>query len=365
MKPHDTTLGTRHEMVSTRADALNLNVSLKCAVRHNSSSPPPSPPKQELMKGGMDADDGWVMVEDELLSTAKLFTQHLHHAEYQRLKKIARSQNASTIQNISRPVDNTTVISMESKKKMEAIIQRRQGQNAMTNILGRGSLGGRNDPDPDSEEDDPWMRDPRLAGLMAHRENSAQLATITGVKSKTRASEGYSQTSRLPAQEPQSSVIGRSSLQSERTSKLKTTPEVQEADAEVESKYDEDNLNASSRNATRTTKTFQQRNEIQYKRQSIEPPNLVERPKSKEERDSTHAPYLSSERKLSGRADSLAITEAEASFSDPFDDLPKRRLTTSTFAERMAKRKADAAKKQQQEGRRKSLLIEEIPTFLV
>lgn len=36
------------------------------------------------------SDDMWIMVEDELMSTARLFTQHLHHAAYERLKKKAR-----------------------------------------------------------------------------------------------------------------------------------------------------------------------------------------------------------------------------------------------------------------------------------
>ena len=42
------------------------------------------------MHPGLNADDIYVMVEDEFLATAQLYTQHLHQAEYQRLKALAR-----------------------------------------------------------------------------------------------------------------------------------------------------------------------------------------------------------------------------------------------------------------------------------
>jgi len=48
------------------------------------------------MKTGFDMDDRWKMVEDELLSTAKLFTSNLRQAEYLRLKKLV-SRNEKEI----------------------------------------------------------------------------------------------------------------------------------------------------------------------------------------------------------------------------------------------------------------------------
>jgi hypothetical protein len=38
------------------------------------------------MEVGLDKDDRYRMVEDEFLEAAKMFTQHLHAAEYQRMK---------------------------------------------------------------------------------------------------------------------------------------------------------------------------------------------------------------------------------------------------------------------------------------
>ncbi|KAK4247923.1 hypothetical protein C7999DRAFT_14051 [Corynascus novoguineensis] len=57
-----------------------------------------------FMIEGINHDDQYRMVEDEFLAVAGEFTRHLHTAEYQRLKGLAKSQNAETIQNISRPV---------------------------------------------------------------------------------------------------------------------------------------------------------------------------------------------------------------------------------------------------------------------
>ncbi len=59
------------------------------------------------MLDGIENDDGYRMVEDEFLSVAGEFTRHLHAAEYQRLKQLAKAQNAETIRNISRPITRT------------------------------------------------------------------------------------------------------------------------------------------------------------------------------------------------------------------------------------------------------------------
>lgn len=45
---------------------------------------------QEGIRPGYDADDIWMMTEDEFLETAKLFTRDLHKAEYDRLVQEAK-----------------------------------------------------------------------------------------------------------------------------------------------------------------------------------------------------------------------------------------------------------------------------------
>lgn len=56
-----------------------------------------------MIPGPLD-DDRYRMVEDEFLSTAQLFTAHLHRAEYNRLKTAAKATNAEAIREIERPV---------------------------------------------------------------------------------------------------------------------------------------------------------------------------------------------------------------------------------------------------------------------
>ncbi|KAJ4296729.1 hypothetical protein N0V90_006777 [Kalmusia sp. IMI 367209] len=95
-------------------------------ARMPSSSPPPiaadlPPPKTEFMHKGVDKfdlrDDEWMMVEDELLQTAKLFTQHLHLAEYVRLKAKMEEQRKEIA---ARPVILNAKPSVEGKFKRKA-----------------------------------------------------------------------------------------------------------------------------------------------------------------------------------------------------------------------------------------------------
>jgi hypothetical protein len=141
---------------------------------------------------GFDADDAYWTVEDEFLTTANLYTRHLHHAEYQRQKQLASKKNEGAVRNITRPVDGRTTLSAESRKTLEGSKQRLKGRIAITNVFGNGM------DDPGEEEDDPWLRDPRLAGLMSQKETSAPLAKITGTQSTSRAARGYSQRQRSP-----------------------------------------------------------------------------------------------------------------------------------------------------------------------
>ncbi|OAQ95814.1 hypothetical protein LLEC1_05434 [Akanthomyces lecanii] len=62
-------------------------------LRSPSTSPPPEPPQERYMLPG---DDHYRIVEDELLQTAQRFTTHLHRAEYNRLKLIAKSLPSQT-----------------------------------------------------------------------------------------------------------------------------------------------------------------------------------------------------------------------------------------------------------------------------
>lgn len=73
-----------------------------------------APPRPGEFQPGLDGDDIYVMVEDEFLATAQTFTQHLHQAEYHRLRKqaIGRQQDrrpVADLQSMLDPVDHNAV----------------------------------------------------------------------------------------------------------------------------------------------------------------------------------------------------------------------------------------------------------------
>ncbi|KAK4973227.1 hypothetical protein LTR66_011238 [Elasticomyces elasticus] len=173
-------------------DRYTARVNDSLPARTPSTSPPPAPPDEEFMRDGYAADDMWVMVEDEFLETAQLYTQHLHHAEYQRLKKLAKAQKATDLQPISRPVDQRTTMSAETERKIETESTARKIDEGMRNVFGPVES-------EEDEDDDPWLRDPQLAGLMTSpRKPAAVLSRAVGARSHTRAAAGFSQNMQSP-----------------------------------------------------------------------------------------------------------------------------------------------------------------------
>jgi len=153
-------------------------------TRTPSTSPPPAPPDVEYMYEGFTADDAWMMVEDEFLTVVKTYTQHIHHAEYVRLKKLAESRGTGTLAAIARPTDARTAQSNATKLRLEAHTKDKKMKDGMKGVLN----------EEESDEEDPYMQDPQLAGLMtASQHTNEDLTKIAKVKSKTRAAAGYLQ----------------------------------------------------------------------------------------------------------------------------------------------------------------------------
>ncbi|KEQ72667.1 hypothetical protein M436DRAFT_26306, partial [Aureobasidium namibiae CBS 147.97] len=147
------------------------------ALHSPSTSPPPAPPKQEFMRPGWEADDGWRMVTDEFTATAQLFTAHLAHAEYRRQKELAKQRENALggADAIARPVVGQ--LSKEGQRKKQGELQR-QGIKAIMKA-------------EEEEEVDPWMGT-QLAGLMAspRKRERLQPAKVVG-RSSTRAAAGF------------------------------------------------------------------------------------------------------------------------------------------------------------------------------
>ncbi|EFW99339.1 hypothetical protein CMQ_5760 [Grosmannia clavigera kw1407] len=119
--------------------------------RSPSTSPPPAPPSETFMIAGMDHDDQYRMVEDELLSVAHEFTAHLHAAEYHRLKTTAKSLGAEAIRNISRPVTDGPTPSVRRQQEAD-----RRAEKLQRGLQWAFGSGGGEDEDADVHEDAPW-----------------------------------------------------------------------------------------------------------------------------------------------------------------------------------------------------------------
>ncbi|KAF2120517.1 hypothetical protein BDV96DRAFT_565010 [Lophiotrema nucula] len=109
-----------------------------------SSSPPPQaeipPPKIEYMRRGVSRldlqDDEWMMVEDEFLQTAKLFTRHLHLAEYERLKKnIEEKKDEMQKEDPLRPVVEGAKPSWEGRLKLKAEAQEKRQKKTLKEVF--------------------------------------------------------------------------------------------------------------------------------------------------------------------------------------------------------------------------------------
>ena len=157
------------------------------------------------------------MVEDEFLNTARLFTAHLHHAEYLRLKNEARKRNEGTINTISRPVDSITEMRAETRKKKEAEKQEGRTKAAVERLVpaggkgeGVGSEGSESDFEEEERHDDPWQGTQLQRFMTAGPKKSlTSLTGLQGVVSNTRAAAGLARAEKRTSEHEQSTPMER------------------------------------------------------------------------------------------------------------------------------------------------------------
>ena len=122
------------------------------------------------MRPGADADDAWRMVEDEFFVTASEFTRHLHHAELQRQKQLAKVRDQSAVNAITQSTLDSDRAGAATSKMASNIRQDRAKPEDDHNDRKNG-------------DDDPWLRDPRLAGLMSSKQSKTQHIKIRNTQS--------------------------------------------------------------------------------------------------------------------------------------------------------------------------------------
>lgn len=140
------------------------------------------------MVEGLDEDDRFRMVEDELSSMAGKYTAHLHAAEYHRQKQQAKIRNADTIDTISRPVVGRVTPGVRAKQDRLAKTRKRRAGVRKALANGRGS-----GLEVESEEESPWMGT-SLQGLMeVPQGTTTRLSRLTSVGPSTKAAPRSSQ----------------------------------------------------------------------------------------------------------------------------------------------------------------------------
>ncbi|RFU78766.1 hypothetical protein TARUN_3472 [Trichoderma arundinaceum] len=162
-------------------------------IRSPSTSPPPERPREELMIPGPLNDDKYRMVDDEFLHIAQRFTAHLHRAEYDRLKALAKAQNADTIREMERPVVASATPTIRARHRSISA-QRAMKQRKALESTGDGAANDAGRAESD-EVTTPWAG-AGLRGLMdvPRREGRTIMPATSALSSssRTRAAAGYS-----------------------------------------------------------------------------------------------------------------------------------------------------------------------------
>ncbi|KAH6607501.1 hypothetical protein Trco_003814 [Trichoderma cornu-damae] len=148
-------------------------------IRSPSTSPPPERPREEFMIPGPLDDDKYRMVEDEFLHIAQRFTAHLHRAEYDRLKALAKAQNAATIREIERPIAAGAVLTATARQRSESA-QRALKQRKALEGSGDGGGADGGGKAKGGETASPWLGT-SLRGLMEapRRDNRTIMPSAT------------------------------------------------------------------------------------------------------------------------------------------------------------------------------------------
>lgn len=325
----------------------------KRAARTPSTSPPPAPPDVEYMHEGYGADDQFMMVEDEFLSVAKTFTQHLHHAEYVRFKKLARSRGADVLEEIQRPVDGKTAQSKGLRLQLEAEERSKRVKKSL-----------KGDEDESSGEDE-FAMDPQLAGLMLRtQEKKKDLFGMLGTKANTRAAAGFEQS-------PRNFERSRDALGDSKGSTLESvsTKAARRVKEEVYSDEEEDDLDAahtkprtSSFVKPTTSPTFFKDFTAEKRRPSNESKSsssgIFKQYARRQDKDLRKSSYDKPDWSPSSRQ-----THAKSSKSPDLESISPN-SKSATASEYLAKRRAERERKEREQ-KRKAKNAFDIPTFAI
>jgi hypothetical protein len=145
-----------------------------------SKSPQTAITAPEPMREGFEADDIWMMVEDEFNEVAKAFSAHLHQAAYERRVKAAKEAPPK-----SPPVPASPMSKATKRRLGQDMLHARQAAS-LTSIGIEREAAHSHEPD-----DDPW-RGTYLSPLVsAGNQRKVSLKGLDRIPSFSRAAQGF------------------------------------------------------------------------------------------------------------------------------------------------------------------------------
>lgn len=114
-----------------------------------------------------------MMVEDEFLATAQLYTQHLHHAAYAEQKRRAQARGERVLRTMERHTDGRT-------RRDGMVVEREEREKGIKNAVG------------EDEDEQGELTDPLLGALMNDpRRMGRALEGVGKARSESRAAKGF------------------------------------------------------------------------------------------------------------------------------------------------------------------------------
>jgi len=338
--------------------------------RATSSSPPPIqhhvPPELEYMRAGASKfdlrDDEWMMVEDEFLETAKLFTRHLHIAEYQKLKERIEAKKKEQVE-VARPVVLGGKMSAEGSMKKKAEVQEKRQIKAIRDVFAS--------QDDENEEDDAMTSQP--TSRKAAPSYSARAPTAAIKRAPHPATTHESDSDDLDARPNKRSLASRSDPASALSSRTSTG----QNSALPVAQSTQGPANSFAKPALPTA-----RGRAAMRKSRATPFDMldgyVSRAKAStagSDHETLPTPYQSNPKPSTGRATSSRTSQRSYSPSmatvapisskaaAKHEDWDTGSSISKATAERLAKKKAERAK--QREEKQKGANMDDVPTFLV
>ncbi|GAB7361726.1 hypothetical protein MBLNU230_g1773t1 [Neophaeotheca triangularis] len=324
----------------------------KTRPRTPSTSPPPAPPTVEPMREGWEQDDAWMMVEDELLSTARLFTSHIHHAEYVRLKQLARSRGDGALAKIARPVDARVEKGAGLKLREEAAAQEK---------VAREERAADEEQGEEVVEDEPWKHDAQLAELMSGlgRERRDLTGLVRGANGAGKAARRRSST---PLERMSVSVVDGVGVGPSRRGNVAEEEETEEEDDDLDAQVLKSRQPSMKPQASRRSPLQKPSRDISREKENKRPPVKKESclGVSKSFADSDKAPkpppQYTARSEQATKPDpvkpaptpSVKKERPDTDVALDFDDMPARSQRSTQALSFLAKRMAEREKKERE-----------------